>query len=85
MGGSQMTYSRYTGLDLHKQFIQATTLDSDGRILKQWRFATAPEAIREFAQTLTEEDAVASSPRPTRCPSRSFCGSMRASSSSATR
>ena len=54
-----MTYSRYIGLDLHKQFIQATTLDSDGRMLKQWRFPTTPEAIREFAETLTKEDAVA--------------------------
>ena len=58
MGGSQVTYSRYIGLDLHKQFIQATTLDSDGRTLKQWRFPTTPEAIREFAETLTKEDAV---------------------------
>jgi len=59
MGGSQVTYSRFIGLDLHKQFIQATTLDSDGRTLKQWRFPTTPAAIREFAQTLTKEDAVA--------------------------
>jgi transposase len=59
MGGSQVTYSRFIGLDLHKQFIQATTLDSDGRMLKQWRFPTTPEAIREFAETLTKEDAVA--------------------------
>ena len=54
-----MKYSRYTGLDLHKLFIQATTMNRNGRVLKQWRFATTPEEIRKFAETLTERDAVA--------------------------
>jgi transposase len=54
-----MTCSRFTGLDLHKQFIQATTIDPDGRVLREWRFTTTPEEIRAYAATLTAEDAVA--------------------------
>lgn len=54
-----MSYSRYTGLDLHKQFIQAATIDQDGQVLREWRISTKPEEIRAFAKGLTEHDAVA--------------------------
>lgn len=54
-----MDYSRYTGLDLHKQFIQAATIDQDGQVLREWRISTKPEEIRAFAETLTGDDAVA--------------------------
>ena len=54
-----MQYTRHTGLDVHKLFTQATTVDQSGRIIKQLRFATKPEEIRAFAETLTSDDAVA--------------------------
>ncbi len=54
-----MAYSRFTGLDLHKRFIQATAISPDGQLLRQWRFPTSPEEIRAYAKTLTGEDAVA--------------------------
>lgn len=54
-----MQYTRYTGLDVHKQFVQAATMSPDGDVLREWRFATTPEEIRAYAETLTENDAVA--------------------------
>jgi transposase len=49
---------QYTGLDVHKQFVFATTLNAQGDILRQWRFPTTPEALREFAATLGPDDAL---------------------------
>jgi len=33
-----MQHTRYTGLDVHKQFIQAATMSPDGEVLREWRF-----------------------------------------------
>ncbi len=53
-----MTYQHYIGLDGHKQFVFATELDSAGKIVNQWRFATTPKALKSFAASLTKDDAV---------------------------
>ena len=53
-----MSYSRYFGLDLHKQFTQVTALDARGRVIAQGRLPTTPEALRQFAQTLSARDAI---------------------------
>ena len=53
-----MTYQHYIGLDVHKQFVFATKLDSTGQVVKQWRFATSPKALKSFAASLTKDDAV---------------------------
>ena len=31
-----MEYTRYTGLDVHKQFVQAATMSPDGDVLREW-------------------------------------------------
>ena len=49
---------RFTGLDVHKQFVVGTTLDGDGNTLREFRFETTPQALREFAQQLESRDAV---------------------------
>ena len=53
-----MTYQHYIGLDVHKQFVFATKLDAAGQVIKQWRFATSPKALKSFADSLTTDDAV---------------------------
>lgn len=50
---------RYIGLDVHKQFVVATSIDRAGKIIKQWRFDTTPEELKAFAQTLRPDDQVA--------------------------
>ena len=53
-----MTYQHYIGLDVHKQFVFATKLDSAGQVVKQWRFATTSKALKSFAASLTKHDAL---------------------------
>jgi len=53
-----MTYQQYIGLDVHKQFVFATKLDAAGQVVKQWRFATTPKALKSFAASLTQHDAL---------------------------
>ena len=53
-----MSYSRYIGLDLHKQFTQVVTIDAHGRVLGEGRIATTPQALRQFAQSLSARDAI---------------------------
>jgi transposase len=53
-----MPYSRYFGLDLHKQFTQIIAVDTRGRVVAQGRLHTTPEALRQFAQTLSPRDAI---------------------------
>lgn len=53
-----MIYQQYIRLDVHKQFVFATKLDAAGQVVKQWRFATTPKALRSFAASLTQDDAV---------------------------
>lgn len=49
---------QYTGLDVHKQFVFATTLSATGEVKRQWRFPTTPQALRQFAHTLSPDHAV---------------------------
>lgn len=50
---------QYIGLDVHKQFIVATTLDTQGRVARQERLATTRPALEAFAQRLTPDHALA--------------------------
>ena len=49
---------RFTGLDVHKEFVVGTTLDGDGKTLREFQFETTPQALREYAQQLGPRDAV---------------------------
>jgi len=44
---------KYVGIDVHKKMCQAATLDEDGSLLEETRFANTPEGIEEYAAKLT--------------------------------
>jgi transposase len=50
---------RYTGLDVHKQSITATTLTATGTILEQRQVGTDPQALARFAASFGPQDAIA--------------------------
>ena len=49
---------KHTGLDVRKQSVVATSIDDTGKVLKQFRFPTAPKALTAFATSLGKDDAV---------------------------
>lgn len=48
----------FYGLDVHKRFIQACAVDSDGHKQREFRIEATAEAISEFARRLGADDAV---------------------------
>jgi transposase len=47
-----VTPVKYVGIDVHKKMCQAATLDEDGSLLEEARFANTPEGIEEYASKL---------------------------------
>ena len=50
---------QYIGLDVHKQFIVATTLTAAGQVAREERLPTTRTALEAFAQRLSPDDALA--------------------------
>jgi len=47
------------GIDVHKNFCEAASIDEDGRLIKRWRFKNQNEAIEEFLPNLPEGTKIA--------------------------
>lgn len=50
--------TRYIGMDVHREFAQLAVVE-DGLVRDEGRIAVTPEALREWAATLTKDDQVA--------------------------
>lgn len=50
--------TRYIGMDVHREFAQLAVVE-DGLVRDEGRIAVTPEALREWAATLTKYDQVA--------------------------
>ena len=46
----------YIGMDIHKNFIQATAMDKDGNILQEQKFKSNINGIRRFVNGLDGEN-----------------------------
>ena len=47
-----MMRTTYVGMDIHKNFIQATAMDEQGNILKEQKFKTTDREIQQFIESL---------------------------------
>jgi len=47
------------GIDVHKNYCEAASIDEDGRLIKRWRFRNQNEAIEEFLPNLPAGTRVA--------------------------
>ena len=45
-------HKTYIGMDIHKNFIQATAMDEKGNILKEKRFSSDLQGINDFIKQL---------------------------------
>jgi predicted NBD/HSP70 family sugar kinase len=49
-------HKTYIGMDIHKNFIQATAMDEKGNILKEKRFSSDLQVINDFIKQLNCKD-----------------------------
>lgn len=49
----------YIGMDIHKNFIQATAMDEKGNVLQEKRFSSDLHGINEFIKSLNSRDVQA--------------------------
>ena len=50
--GMEVKKEVIVGIDVHKNYCEAASIDEDGRLIKRWRFRNQNEAIEKFLPNL---------------------------------